>query len=52
MDGSQIMFVQVSGLGDATVRRLYTTRPNGSDLRLMSDSFTGVDKPDWGSNHG
>jgi TolB protein len=51
-DASRIMFVQVSGLGAATVRRLYTIRPDGSDLTLVSGSFTGVDQPDWGSNHG
>jgi TolB protein len=51
-DGSRIMFVQVSGLGAATVRRLYTIRPDGSDLTLVSGSFTGVDQPDWGSNQG
>ena len=44
------MFVQVSGIGDATVRRLYTIRPDGSGLTLVSGSFTGVDQPDWGSN--
>jgi TolB protein len=49
-DGSTIMFVQVSGLGDSTVRRLYTIRPDGSALTLVSASFTGVDQPDWGSN--
>jgi TolB protein len=49
-DGSTIMFVQVSGIGDATVRRLYTIRPDGSGLTLVSGSFTGVDQPDWGSN--
>jgi Tol biopolymer transport system component len=51
-DGSTIMFVQVSGLGEATVRRLYTIRPDGSALTLVSASFTGVDQPDWGSNQG
>ena len=51
-DGSTIMFVQVSGLGDATVRRLYTIHPDGSALTLVSASFTGVDQPDWGSNQG
>lgn len=51
-DGSAIMFVQVSGLGDSTVRRLYTIRPDGSALTLVSSSFTGVDQPDWGSNQG
>ena len=51
-DGSKIMFVQVSGLGDASVRHLYTINPDGSGLTLVSDTFLGEDQPDWGSNQG
>jgi Tol biopolymer transport system component len=48
-DGTKIMFVQVSGLVDATVRHLYTVNPDGTGLTLVSATVLGVDQPDWGS---